>query len=402
MTEMGPGSHSKRTMLVGINYPWLACGHDFGDDPPQWGGSGVCRDWDTVRREFDLFRALGISAVRCWVLAGGVNFPVGVSWNTIASLQSTPRPGISERLAKLIQKRFSSAKRDVFDREKRLVLNADLPSLPHRFLDDFGTLLSICQGIGLQLIPSLLSFEFFQPAVVLPDGVVKRGRAGFVFGSADRHEDFLRATLDPLLEVSTTFPSTICAWEPINEPDWVVVSGPKQVNAEDYGLLPAPRLVADEDMCAFLQASVRHINAAGFVATIGFKEASPSWLSQELRNELIELGEAGKYIHQLHHYPTAIAEWTLPPHATLPIRPCIVGEFPTAQGGTAGNLRWRDGGLRRSEKDPDRYLSGRISHIKNLGYPGALLWSARATDARSQWTKRQQQQLARWLQSERD
>lgn len=360
---------NSRFMFVGINYPWVACGHDFGDDPKAWGGPEVERDFDQVARDFEAFRTLGLTVVRMWVLAGGVNLPEQ-DWSTCASLEGS-----------------------------ELCLSRPLPKVSARFVDDFCRLLEACRRAELKLMPSLLSFEFFQPAVRLKDDVVKRGRAGFVFGQPDSLDHFLEATLSPLLEASKDYRDALFAWEVINEPDWVVKSGPRQVDRAAYGYRPSPRNIAEADMNSLLRRGVNTIVDHGFTATIGFKEAAPKWVGDPLWKTLKEGARDGHYLHQLHHYPTILGDRRLSPHQTSPIKPCIVGEFPTAAGNGLSNVRWRDRALRDSERDDARYLQERLGWIEQQGYPGALLWAARATDNRSAWTLPQQEQTAAYLKS---
>ena len=58
---------SSNPFTLGVNYPWVNCGRDF----------GVGRhNFSEVEREFAQLHTLGITVARFWILAGGVNYPV--------------------------------------------------------------------------------------------------------------------------------------------------------------------------------------------------------------------------------------------------------------------------------------------------------------------------------------
>ena len=61
---------------LGLNHPWVTCGHDFGPRPPAWSGAPGT-DWGEVERQLAEARAAGVRVSRWWILAGGVNYPVG-------------------------------------------------------------------------------------------------------------------------------------------------------------------------------------------------------------------------------------------------------------------------------------------------------------------------------------
>ena len=65
------------SFFVGLSHPWVRCGHDFGPRPPPWQGVGPT-DWGAVEAELRRWReAAGVRWSRWWLLAGGVNYPVG-------------------------------------------------------------------------------------------------------------------------------------------------------------------------------------------------------------------------------------------------------------------------------------------------------------------------------------
>src|SRR5215470_16715131 len=69
-------------MLVGVNYPWIDYGWDFGDPPPAWVNTQHVAEWRERKREQIVtdFRAcaeMGLFAVRWFILADGLSYGVG-------------------------------------------------------------------------------------------------------------------------------------------------------------------------------------------------------------------------------------------------------------------------------------------------------------------------------------
>jgi hypothetical protein len=368
--------------IVGANFPWIDCGWDFGPPPPGFTRTPA-RDWGQVERDLRELRALGITVVRWWVLAGGVNYPVGQRIETIA----TPvRSWLGKQTA------------------WQLASNVALPSLPEGFLSDFARLCQAATNAGVSLLPSLLSFEWF-------DRVrgASRGRAPLVFGREGEPyrlaiDRFLDAVLDPLLATSRSHRHAIYAWEVVNEPDWVVRGGPLNLSVH--------KSVAPWHMGALLFLASQRIMHAGFRATVGFKQANPGWVQPYFWDFLKRAEERGSYVHQLHHYPTLVSDRTLAQAQKSPIRAVLVGEFPTGDARALTNERWADPGLR--EQDPEQYLARRLELIRQKGYGGAFLWASepawikarrvanggeREPDPRVRWSLRQQLQVRAFSES---
>lgn len=373
-------------VALGINLPWIDCGHDFGPRPPHWGGSSATpRGYEDLYDELAALADAGLSVTRFWVLAGGVNYPVGE--NAFAYATARPR-ALRDRIAQ--------------KNALRVRAPGQRPGLPQSFLDDFARLLRVCERAGLRAIPSLVSFEWFQPLVELGGGVTKRGRGDFVFGSA-RGTDvgpFLDAVLEPLLGVAAAERDAVYAFEAMNEPRWVVHGGGQQWGG-DYGPLPSPQTVRPAQMSRFLSEAVERIVAHDLLATIGFGDPEPRWLDPDVFDRLGQHARQGRYLHQRHHYPTLVSDHRLPPHDAHTITPCALGELPTAMGGGAlDNLRWRDPSLRESERDPERYLEARLRFVhESQEYPLSLLWSARSEDGRRTWGPAQLAQVRRAAQA---
>lgn len=360
--------------VLGINHPWVRCGHDFGLRPPAWQGAPRT-DWSQVERELGAQRELGIEYSRWWVLAGGKNYPVGEDPDSLFERRSTRRG---------------------------MVFDGSAPALTPELLDDFESLLGAAARTGMRLIPSLMSFELFFPAMQHGERIFSGGRGPIVLGGPEvavepAVDAFLDATLSPLLELSARHRDAIGMWEVINEPDWVVQGGPLHLRFRDGRPTIMPKMVAARSMGVLLQRALERIIDAGFVSTVGFKQADPAWLGPRLRARLKDWGRSGRYVHQLHYYPSLHEPRRLPAHDSLPYQPCWVGEMPTAHGRWLDpfHMRWLDGWAWWREADPAGYLARRIEIVEARGYPAALLWSACSDDPASAWNEAQKRQAAR-------
>ncbi len=349
--------------VIGASYPWVTCGHDFGPRPPAWSGARPT-DWARVGAELAELSSLGISVVRYWILGGGINYPVGRRPSEIASRVPFTEPYAS---------RWDWARGRAFRFVPR-----EVPPLPRAFLEDFARLLDACRAAGVRLLPSLLSFEMLLPIVEQTGGVESGGRGAFALDPSLRPR-FLDATLEPLLEASEPYRDALFAWEVMNEPDWPALAAPER------GPL-APPLA----LCDFLLDGARRIARRGFLATIGFCNARPSWLLPSARAGLSRLAASGRYLPQRHCDAREDLGMRLPPASRSAVEPCLLGELPTAQA-----RRWADPELLATEHDPDRYLEARVALAKERGYAGALLWAVRSDDPQTRWDERVRAQIAR-------
>jgi len=358
------------TFALGINFPWVTCGHDFGPRPPEWSGSPPT-DWAAVEAELAEMRGLGLGLVRWWVLAGGVNLPAGAPPASVARRVPFDEPWPRWRRPWVRLRR---------DRPERWEPRGPLPALPRRFLDDFERLLRACASAGVRLVPSLLSFELFLP-IEDQGGPTSGGRGAFALG--DRRAAFLDATLEPLLEVSERHRDTLAAFEVANEPGWALSAGGRGSRHGEH-----PPWVDAHALTELLVDGVRRIARRDLRATIGFGHPSPRWLAPSARTTLRRVADRGAYVHQRHHYPRGDRGRALPPASESPIHPCWLGELATSRAG-----RWGDAGL--AEDDPSRYLERRLALVRDRGYDAALLWAGRANDGSVRWDAQTKAQVRR-------
>lgn len=357
------------SFLLGINFPWLTCGHDFGPRPPEWSNESRT-DWGAVEAELRELRELGLTLIRWWVLAGGVNLPVGAPASSIATRvpfdEPWPphlRPSVRER------PRYP----------ERWELHAALPPLPRQFLDDFEQLLEACARAEVRLVPSLVSFELFLP-IEDQGGPTSGGRSAFVLGG--QQAAFFDATLEPLLEVCERYRHALAAFEVANEPGWTLAPDGQ---SERYG--PHPPWVSAPDLTEFLIDGVRRIARRDLRATIGFSVPQPRWLPPSARTTLRRIADRGAYVHQRHHYPRERTD-RLPPATDGAVQPCWLGEMPTSPA-----VRWPDEGL--AEGDETRFLERRLNLARERGYEAALVWASHATDQAVRWDTREKVQVRR-------
>jgi hypothetical protein len=341
-------------MLVGINYPWLRCGWDFGAPPPGYGPRPALEE--ELARDFARLRAAGVQIVRWFVLADGFTYGSG------ASAPRREGHGWS----------FEAAE------------------LPTSFFADFERLLVLCAQSELQLLPVLIDFHWGFPgldqhtrdaatlelwdrtpraaralrlhaararAARLPEGFVKGGRGELL---RDRRESarFFERALVPLLAASRRHASAIYAWELINEPEWIVRPSfvPRRLDSRDR--------IDTGSMRRFLRDGLAAIADHGFLGTVGFASA------RALRRWDTASRPLGLGLNQIHYYPSsALSRLARARFANG--RPCVVGEFASHP---SAPRPWPD--LPSSKQDP----SARLGLVRARGYQAALLWSYRAQD----------------------
>lgn len=339
---------------VGINYPWMDYGWDFGDPPRVWLGGRSIEDWRASKREqmvrhFSDFAALGIFAVRWFLLGDGLNYGMGAE---------APR---------LVRGKW------VFE-----PLRKEHPQ-HERILQDFDFVLQTCARLKLKLVPSLVDFHWCFPGrAAAPDaGIIKGGRADVVVDPAKR-KTFLDHVLEPLLAISTKYTDAIYAWEVMNEPEHCTQQqGPwKRL----WNLNPR-RIVPLQAMRDFIAEGVSRINShrqadgsPAFLSTIGFehRHTAGRWNCDSL----------GISLPQFHYYPKHNDRL---PHNRQ--ARCFIGEVATTSG---LGLTWPD----LQEAGKEQAITNRLQWIAERGYESAFLWSAHGKDRATIWTEAEKQETA--------
>jgi len=318
-------------MRVGVNYPWLDYGWDFGLGPARWRGARTAPRWlERIDDDLDRLHGLGVDVVRWFILADGL---------TYGTDDRAPRPEPAQG-----SWRF------------------DPPALDQEVIDHFDELLRRFARIGapgaaaMQLLPVLIDFQFCWPGVrpvEEDDGWVKRGRADAIL-DAEKRSRFLGAALEPFLEVSARQRDVIYAWELINEPDWITAGWHRSPIAST----PIPRRA----MVEFLEDGAQRIRSAGFKSTIGFASA------RTLRRSAVAAD-----VDQFHYYPDG--KTPLGSHAVDAQGPRIIGEFATSTDDV-----WP--GLGPTSQD----VAYRLRLAASRGYELAIPWSLHAVDRHTDWS----------------
>lgn len=345
-------------MLVGINYPWIDYGWDFGDPPAAWVNAKNLPAWREQKRkrlleDFTRFADHGLFAVRWFILPDGTNYGTGgeAPQQTGGQWSFDPLPPQHE--------------------------------FHKRLAEDFEFVLETCERLRLQLVPSLIDFHWCHHGTVADatSNIVKGGRADIINDPVKR-DAFFDAVLEPLLDVSLRHPQAIYAWELINEPEWVTTEKSlAKLRLEEN------KTVSQDRMLEFIAKGIGRINARrqsdgtpAFQSTVGFAHHSTlfDWDSAGL----------GITLHQFHFY--AQNDGNLPSHVFSEDYPCFIGEFATAV-----QKEWTE----LKEEKLDQTIPNRLKWIEEKGYPAAFLWSAQAIDVATKWSDSEIEQTVAYLQS---
>jgi len=260
---------ASRSFFLGVNYPWLNYGADFGRSP--WGHTGVAlgQKRETVAADFTRISSSGASIVRWFLLCDG-------------------RSGI----------RY----------ENGIPVDAD------EFLfADVAAALDLSQS-RLRVCFSLFDFLWLQapdetqqsadPSTTFP------GRKALQF--AGGREALLQRVLTPLFREFRSHPA-LFAWEIVNEPEWAIPEFQRSPRAT----LP----FADARTFFEETAQAIHEEAGSVLATLG--SARLQWFRA--------WSEIGLDMFQAHYYPQLERDQTLPEQLAglkeLP-KPLWLGELP--------------------------------------------------------------------------
>ena len=253
--------------ILGVNYPWLNYGHDFG--ATAWGHDGASNKTSNkqIDADFAYLKGRGVHVVR-WFLFG--------------DCRAAPEFGP----------------------------NGKVTGFDEHFYADFDAALAITEKHNMYLILVLLDFHLADK-VKQVSGVQLGGRSEVITDPAKR-QTFLDIALRPLLERHGKN-RNIIAWEVMNEPEGAMI-------------IPGGKWVEESVSPAAMQSFVRDV--VGYIhtyssqhATLG--SASRRWLHHWTSSELD--------FYQYHYYDKMERQYPLNyPYAKLNLnKPCIIGEFPT-------------------------------------------------------------------------
>ncbi len=283
---------NKDWFLLGVNYPWLNYGHDFGTTA--WGHDGISSDKSKgkIDSDFAFLKSNGVYVVRWFLFGDG---------------RASPE----------------------FDADGNVV------GLDKYFFPDLDAALAIAQKYDIYLILVLFDFHIADKAKTV-DGVQVGGHSRLIT-DGDKRKSFLENSLKPLLDKYGQH-SNIIAWEVINEPEGAMA-------------IPGGQWVEESVPTAAMQMFVRevadyvHAFSSHYV-TVG--SASRQWVNLWIGNKLD--------FYQFHYYDKMESQYPFDyPYASLSLdKPCIVGEFPTSntkwtmsqyldtiwKNGYAGALTW--------------------------------------------------------------
>lgn len=166
--------------LAGINWPWRAYGHDFGQvfwSTGTWPHDGISTVSALAFADSQLAqcRSLGVSFLRCFVFADGRAAPEFDSLGNVLGFDSL-------------------------------------------FFRDMDAFLVLCNQHKIRLIVVLLDYSWLNDAKQGDGGVVLGGHADLVTDSV-KCESFLRHCIRPMMGKYGQS-QTIAAWELMNEPEW--------------------------------------------------------------------------------------------------------------------------------------------------------------------------------------
>ena len=309
-----PGStlpyNGTSTYWLGADYAWYNYGTDFGT-----GGWGKYTDWTAINTDFANMHTQGVHIARWWVFADGRYSPDFNSDGTVLGLDSYVLPNIDQAL-------------------------------------------QIAATNHIRLLLTVVDGSIWGSASY--SGSVQMGGHAALVTSSTVQQSFLDNALKPLLLhiAGSANKSAVAAYDIVNEPE-------AQMSAYWGGSNLSTAAVQ-----AFVQNCTNYIHtySGGAYATVG--SAAPSYVST--------WKNLGLDFYQIHYYPWMDngkgAGAGLPTYAALSLdKPCIVGEFPTADSSY---------GLYDTNGDSARWY---LDTIYNDGYAGALGWSYRGGDSASNW-----------------
>ncbi|MBV8886365.1 MAG: hypothetical protein JO235_20555 [Chroococcidiopsidaceae cyanobacterium CP_BM_RX_35] len=319
-----------------------------------------------MTNNFKILKDAGISVVRMWLMADGTNYD-----------------GI-------VETGFANNRGIYWDFIPPEHVDAS-------FLNDFRTLLDICEGAKIQLMPVLIDFTFF--AEPLNSTYVRFPRPGFNLTNLDYsggkrsiaanpsfRQKFIEGTFEPLLKIASEKKESIYAFDVMNEPWWCIDRFP-------FGSPFAGQRMEKNDLISFLLECTASIKKFGLRSTIGHRFLS----------DVINTFSIVKVDLTQHHYYPKTFQYTdclqVPNVYSKPAK--ILGEFASitlrefeALKRSAENERdpkrkaildkdvkdfdiqkgtWPD--LKGMDNDSRTVLEVRLKYLEKLGYELAMMWN---------------------------
>ena len=234
------------------------------------------------------------------------------------------------------------------------------------FVSHFQQLLELHKSANMKMIPSLVSFEFFET-----DKTENTGAGGRVEVATDwrKRNTFLFTVLGEFLRVSNDYRPWIEAWEVINEPAWDV-----RMITPTLMSRPHDPFVDQASMNEFIRLSLAWIEDRGFPSTVGHRFFSD--LSD------MPTGTRRQFHYYADNYPFADPTLGLPKASDT--QGAFIGEFGSSVGegfelnetpnkGHGGHP-WSRELPKGEDKDAANTVYERLKVIKKLGYELALVW----------------------------
>jgi hypothetical protein len=276
MSNDGPQPAVPSSMRVGLNYPFSfnRFGGDIGPNPhvslTQWNQERQLEQqgkertiplpplFDNIDRNLENLERMGIDIVRYFMVANGFVYGNGPTNRNTPS----PNPALP-----------------FFDWDFTVP-----PRTDRRFLFHFEELLKRFVKAGVQIIPSIVSFEFGGNSRSRDAKGLAPGGRSDVFKDAVKRSLFINTLLADLLTVARPFLSKkiIYAFEVMNEPFWNVspfgplstaVPVPPPTPGAPFtlqGFMRVPE-VDDAAMNQFFREAIQLIGALGFESTVGHR-----------------------------------------------------------------------------------------------------------------------------------
>jgi hypothetical protein len=399
--------------VVGINYPWLGYGHDFGpaivavdapstaqssDTDPVWNmqmtakatsSSSGATPSTLLEGSLDLFKSLGISVVRWFIYADGWNFPPVPTYNKgkwsydvgsmalsfqddfKSALKSFAKMGMQMMPVLVDQKFFGPGKLVYSDFRLDPV---EVKVTGNDSLDDFAKK-KLASDKNLLKGPDVDPHQYIKGGklgILLYDhgGTINATKSGISKGSINKDsiENFMEVCFDPLLAACKGYEDQIYAWDILNEPE---------VGKKDFDL-PV------EAVSYFLNEGVKRVwGNPKLCATVGFQvsgsESTYFPANTYVGAKLAQGKVANKFVMQFHYYPNLDSQPDMLslPKPPFPSVPTIVGEFASKEPKT-DKVKW-----------DVLSIDSRLAMIQQAGYAGGFLWSANDTKETA-WNKKTQ------------